>query len=58
MEIYALNTTLALSSSVKDFANRYSYFSTHGSSNFTQNIPENVRNWLFFYSNKKNQNKF
>ncbi len=32
LEIYALNKSLALSSSAKDFANRYSYFSTHGSS--------------------------
>jgi len=31
LEIYALNKSFALSSSGKDFANRYSYFSTHGS---------------------------
>lgn len=31
LEVYALNKTLALSSAGKDFADRYSYFSTHGS---------------------------
>ncbi|CAF3917403.1 unnamed protein product [Rotaria sp. Silwood2] len=41
LEIYALNKSLALSSSVKDFANRYSYFSTHGGSHkSTQKIKE------------------
>jgi hypothetical protein len=44
LEIYALNQSLALSSSAKDFANRYSYFSTHGSTNLSRKRPEiNVR---------------
>jgi hypothetical protein len=38
LEIYALNKSLALSSSEKEFANRYSYFSTH---KFERKIPEN-----------------
>ncbi|CAM4888264.1 unnamed protein product [Rotaria socialis] len=40
LEVYALNKSLALSSSVKDFANRYSYFSTHGS----QKMPKSNSN--------------
>jgi hypothetical protein len=44
LEIYALNKSLDLSSSAKDFANRYSYFSTHHSHNLTKEIPINVRN--------------
>ncbi|CAF0804457.1 unnamed protein product [Didymodactylos carnosus] len=37
-EVYALNTSLAVSSSAKDFANRYSYFSTHGSPKLARKI--------------------
>ncbi|CAF1642001.1 unnamed protein product, partial [Adineta ricciae] len=40
LEIYALNKRLALSSSVKDFVNRYSYFSTHGSPKVTRKLLE------------------
>ncbi|CAF3902550.1 unnamed protein product [Rotaria sordida] len=40
LEVYALNKSLALSSSVKDFANRYSYFSTYGSYKSTRKIKE------------------
>jgi len=49
LEIYALNKSLALSSSVKDFANRYSYFSTYGSSNLIRDMPINVRNDAFLF---------
>jgi len=37
LEVYALNTSFALSSSAKDFANRYSsFFSTQRSTNLTR----------------------
>jgi hypothetical protein len=41
LEIYALNKSLALSTEGKDFANRYSYFSIHGSPRVARKIPEN-----------------
>ncbi|CAF1487277.1 unnamed protein product [Adineta steineri] len=42
LEIYALNKRIALSSSVKDFANRYSYFSTHGSPKLRRKTLETI----------------
>ncbi|UJR14156.1 hypothetical protein I4U23_001151 [Adineta vaga] len=41
LEIYALNKSLAVSTAAKDFADRYSYFSTHGSPRFRRKLPEN-----------------
>ncbi|UJR33002.1 hypothetical protein I4U23_020462 [Adineta vaga] len=40
LEIYALNKRLALSSSAKEFANRYSYFSIHGSPKSARKLSE------------------
>lgn len=42
LEVYALNQSVALSSAGKDFADRYSYFQTHGSPRFARKKkPEN-----------------
>ncbi|CAF1103888.1 unnamed protein product [Adineta steineri] len=41
LEIYALNKSLAVSTAAKDFADRYSYFSTHGSPKIRRKVPEN-----------------
>lgn len=47
LEIYALNQSLALSPSAKDFADRYRYFSSHGSPKLArkgqETMPINVR---------------
>ncbi|CAF3591123.1 unnamed protein product [Rotaria sp. Silwood1] len=41
LEIYALNKSLALSTAAKDFAERYSYYSIHGSPRSRRRIPQN-----------------
>lgn len=51
LEIYALNKSLALSTSAKDFANRYSYFSTNGLTNLIEQKQK-------FVSNNQQQSKF
>jgi hypothetical protein len=54
LEIYALNKSLALSTAGKDFADRYSYYSIHGSPRFSRkklaNGTTNVK-FLYYYSN-------
>ncbi|CAF1307603.1 unnamed protein product [Rotaria sordida] len=39
LEIYALNKSLALSTAAKDFAERYSFFSNHGSPRSRRKVP-------------------
>ncbi|CAF3412721.1 unnamed protein product [Rotaria sp. Silwood1] len=57
LEVYALNKTLTLSSSVKDFANRYSYYSTYGKSyKLTRKIKE--INSINHKSSVQQQSKF
>jgi len=57
LEIYALNQNLALSSSTKDFADRYRFFSIHGSPKLEREInSKNVRNLM--YQIGKNKVKF
>jgi hypothetical protein len=59
LEIYALNQSLALSSSAKDFADRYSYFSIHGSPKLERKInSKNVRNCMYQKKTGKNKVKF
>lgn len=41
LEVYALNQSLAVSTAGKDFADRYSYFSLHGSPRFGRKKPTN-----------------
>ncbi|CAF1311981.1 unnamed protein product [Rotaria magnacalcarata] len=41
LEIYALNKSLAVSTDAKDFAERYSYFSTHGSPKVKRKVQQN-----------------
>ncbi|CAF1638189.1 unnamed protein product [Adineta ricciae] len=43
LEVYALNKSLAVSSAGKDFADRYSYFSTFGSPRLRRKEPENAK---------------
>ena len=50
LEIYALNQSLALSNAGKDFADRYSYFSLHGS-------PRSARRYLPENNNRKTSNE-
>lgn len=50
LEIYALNQSLALSNAGKDFADRYSYFSLHGS-------PRSARKHLPPETNRKTSNE-
>jgi len=53
LEIYALNKSLALSKAGKDFADRYSYFSLHGSPRSARKMPENEQK-----SSNQPQSKF
>ncbi len=53
LEVYALNKSLAVSTAGKDFANRYSYFSTHGSPKLARKLPQNEQK-----SSNQQQSKF
>ena len=53
LEIYALNKSLALSKDGKDFADRYSYFSLHGSPRSGRKMPSNDSK-----SSNQSQSKF
>lgn len=57
LEVYAVNTSIALSSSVKDFASRYSDFYSHGKNGSIRKVQNKnsvtVRNGQFELNIKK-----
>lgn len=44
LEIFALNRSLALSSSAKEFADRYRYYAAHGSPSLTRKLDDLISN--------------